>query len=67
MPKALSDREKQVLHLIARGYTQTEIATQLGISTGTVEAHRFRALKKLGLRSRADIVGYALQQGWLSE
>jgi DNA-binding NarL/FixJ family response regulator len=63
----LTTREEEVLRLIARGYTQREIATQLGIGISTVETHRFRALKKLGLRSRADIVRYALQQGWLSE
>jgi DNA-binding NarL/FixJ family response regulator len=63
----LTEREKEVLRLIARGHTNTEIASRLGIGMKTVETHRFRALKKLGLRSRADIVTYALQQGWLSE
>ena len=63
----LTKREEEVLRLIARGYTITEIASKLDIGTSTVETHRFHALKKLGLRSRADIVTYALQQGWLSE
>jgi len=64
---ALSDREEEVLRLIARGYTNREIATHLDVSVKTVETHKARAMEKLGLDSRAGIVGYAIRRGWLSE
>jgi DNA-binding NarL/FixJ family response regulator len=63
----LSDREAEVLSLVAKGYTNREIASRLDISTKTVETHKARAMEKLDLASRADIVGYAVRQGWLSE
>lgn len=65
-PEVLSPREEEVLRLIARGFTNKEIGEQLGISTRTVETYRSRIGSKLDLRSRAEIVRYALQQGWLS-
>jgi DNA-binding NarL/FixJ family response regulator len=61
----LSERESDVLRLIARGFTNKEIASQLGISVKTVETYKTRSMEKLGLKSRADIVRCALQQGWL--
>lgn len=61
----LSDRETDVLRLIAQGYSNKEIAAQLGISVKTVETYKARAMEKLQLAGRADIVRYALQQGWL--
>lgn len=61
----LSERESEVLRLIAHGYTNKEIAAQLGISVKTVETYKTRSMEKLGLKSRADIVRCALQQGWL--
>jgi DNA-binding NarL/FixJ family response regulator len=61
----LSDRETEVLKLIALGYTNKEIAAQLYISVKTVETYKARILEKLNLRSRADIVRYALKKGWL--
>jgi DNA-binding NarL/FixJ family response regulator len=61
----LSEREREVLRLIARGYTNKEIAAQLHISVKTVETYKTRLMEKLDLRSRADIVSYALRQGWL--
>src|SRR4051794_14258947 len=64
--EALSDREEEVLRLIARGFTNREIAAQLDVSVKTVETHRARAMEKLGLESRADIVGHAIRWGWLS-
>lgn len=64
---ALSDREEEVLRLIARGFTNREIATQLDVSVKTVETHKARAMEKLGLQSRADIVGHAIRRGWLAE
>jgi len=62
----LSERERQVLKLVAEGFSSREIADQLSISTKTVEAYRARFADKLGLRSRAQIVQYALNLGFLS-
>jgi len=63
----LSEREKQVLTLLAWGYTNKEIAARLSLSTKTVETYRVRVGEKLGLRSRTEMVQYALRQGWLDE
>jgi DNA-binding NarL/FixJ family response regulator len=63
----LSEREKEVLILLAWGYSNKEIAGNLGLSTKTVETYRVRINEKLGLRSRTEIVRYALRQGWLNE
>jgi DNA-binding NarL/FixJ family response regulator len=63
---ALSDREEEVLQLIARGHTNREIAARLDVSVKTVETHKARAMEKLGLDSRAAIVAYAIRWGWLS-
>lgn len=57
----LSARELEVLQLIALGYTQQEIAERLGVSVKTVETHKGRISEKLGLRTRAELVRYALQ------
>jgi two-component system, NarL family, response regulator NreC len=57
----LSDRERQVLRLIALGYTNQEIAGQLYLSVRTIEAHRRHLLDKLRLTTRADLVRYALE------
>jgi DNA-binding NarL/FixJ family response regulator len=62
----LSDREEEVLRLIARGFTNREIATQLDVSVKTVETHKARAMEKLGVDSRAGIVAYAIRSGWMS-
>jgi DNA-binding NarL/FixJ family response regulator len=61
----LSDRESEVLRLIASGYSNKEIASSLSLSVKTVEAHKANAMRKLGLTSRIDIVNYAILQGWL--
>lgn len=61
----LSEREQEVLRLIAWGHSNKEIAAQLGISVKTVEAHKANAMEKLDMRGRTDIVRYALLQGWL--
>jgi len=66
-PANLSEREKEVLVLLAWGYSNKEIAGNLGLSTKTVETYRVRISEKLGLRSRTNIVQYALRQGWLNE
>ena len=61
----LTDREAEVVRLIAMGYSNKEIAARLSISVKTVETHKARSLEKLDLHSRADLVRYALQRGWL--
>jgi len=63
---ALSDREEEVLRLIARGFTNREIAGQIDVSVKTVETHKARAMEKLGIDSRADIVAFAIRAGWMS-
>jgi two-component system, NarL family, response regulator NreC len=60
-----SEREHEVLRLIAWGYSNKEIAARLQLSVKTVEAHKANAMRKLGMRSRIDIVRYAILQGWL--
>lgn len=62
---ALSERETDVLRLIARGYSNKEIAAQLSISIKTVETYKARSMEKLQLGSRVDIIRYALDRGWL--
>lgn len=61
----LSDRERVILRLIARGYTNKEIASQLELSIKSVEKYKTRSLEKLGLRSRVEIVQYAIDRGWM--
>ena len=63
----LSDREREVLRLLALGHTNQEIATQLYISVRTAETHRAHIMQKLRLSSRAELVRYALEQGLLQE
>jgi two-component system response regulator NreC len=62
----LSDREQQVLTMVAYGHTYKEIAEQLELSVKTVETYRTRLGEKLGLRSRVDLVRYALEKELLS-
>jgi DNA-binding NarL/FixJ family response regulator len=61
----LSDREAEVVRLIAAGYSNKEIASRISLSVKTVETYKARSMEKLGLESRADLVRYALQRGWL--
>lgn len=61
----LSEREREVLQWVARGYTNQEVADRLALSVKTIETYRSRATTKLGLKSRAALVRYAQQQGWL--
>jgi two-component system response regulator NreC len=63
--KALSHREEEVLRYTARGYANKEIAELLTISAKTVEVHKARAMQKGAMRSRIDVVRYALLRGWL--
>jgi DNA-binding NarL/FixJ family response regulator len=64
---ALSDRETDVLKLLAQGYSNKEIAARLEISIKTVETYKARAMEKLDLGSRVDLVRYAVRQGWLAD
>lgn len=59
----LTPREREVLRLIALGHTNTEIATMLYVSVRTVENHRAGVMRKLGLRSRAELVRHAAEAG----
>jgi two-component system response regulator NreC len=63
----LSDREHEVLRLLALGHTNQEIARTLYISVRTAETHRAHIMQKLGLSTRAELVRYALDQGLLAE
>jgi DNA-binding NarL/FixJ family response regulator len=64
---ALSEREQEVMRYVAHGYSNKEIATKLDVSVKTIETYRYRASEKLGLSSRAELVRYAIGQGWLSD
>jgi DNA-binding NarL/FixJ family response regulator len=59
----LSTREREVLHLIAEGMSAKEVASELSISTKTVEAHRTSLMRKLGVRKATELVRYALRHG----
>ena len=61
----LTNREREVLHLAAEGYTNAEIADQLSISPRTAETHRANLMHKLGLRTHTDLIRYALRRGIL--
>lgn len=63
----LTGREEEVLRLIAWGYSNKEIASRLDLSVKTVETHKANAMHKLKMRSRIDIVRFALLQGWLED
>jgi DNA-binding NarL/FixJ family response regulator len=65
--EGLSDREREVVVRIARGFSNKEIAAELELSVKTVETYKARVAKKLGLHSRVDIVRYAARQGWLRD
>jgi two-component system response regulator NreC len=64
-PDAITAREREVLTLVAYGHTNKEIAALLGITVKTVETHKANAMQKLEITSRADLVRFALAQGWL--
>jgi two-component system response regulator NreC len=64
-PDDLSEREVEVLRLVALGHTNTEIASQLYLSVRTVESHRAHIQQKLRISSRAELVRYALDRGLL--
>jgi len=63
----LANREVQVLKLTALGFTNKEIALRLDVSAKSIETYKARAVEKLQLKSRADIVRFAAAQGWLAD
>ncbi|CAN5263780.1 MAG: response regulator transcription factor [Chloroflexia bacterium] len=65
--EVLSDREREVVKLTAEGYTAQQGAELLSLSPKTIETYRHRAMQKLGLTNRAELVRYALRAGLLSE
>ena len=62
---ALSEREREVLEMLAQGYAQREVGEKLGVSVKTIETYRARLTQKLGLKTRAELVKYALAVGLL--
>ncbi|MEM7492496.1 MAG: response regulator transcription factor [Pseudomonadota bacterium] len=62
---SLTTRERQILHLIAAGYSNNEIAERLSISPKTVDNHRTRMMAKLNVHSLAQLLSYALKEGLL--
>lgn len=63
--EALSEREREVVRLTAEGHSAQQAADQLSLSSKTVETYRHRAMQKLGLTNRAELVQYALRAGLL--
>ena len=59
----LTDRERQLYHLLAEGQSNKEIAARLGLSLHTVETHRTRIMEKLGVHSIAELVPGAVRRG----
>ncbi|MBD0282754.1 MAG: response regulator transcription factor [Thermoleophilaceae bacterium] len=61
----LTARERDVVHMVALGHTNAEIAARLSLSVRTIETHRARIQRRLGLSSRAELVRWALERGLL--
>ncbi len=66
-PPALSEREREVLRLLAHGHTNQQVADRLCISVKSVETYKARLMEKLGLKGRAELVRHALQHGLLKD
>jgi two-component system, NarL family, response regulator NreC len=66
-PDALTPREREIVTMVAFGHTNKEIANALGITVKTVETHKTNIMQKLELSSRAELVRFALTQGWLEK
>ncbi|WP_317259303.1 response regulator transcription factor [Paenibacillus baimaensis] len=64
--ETLSDRETEVVSLVAKGYSNKEVAEQLVISVKTVESHKANVMEKLGLKTRPELVKYAMKKGLLN-
>lgn len=65
--QSLTDREREVIKLIAFGYSNKEVAAKLGVTSKSVETYKMRASDKLAMRTRSRFVQYALLQGWFRE
>ena len=65
--RILSDRELQVLKFVALGYTSAQIAQRIHVGVKTVETYRSRVAEKLGLRTRRDVIRFAMQMGLLAQ
>jgi two-component system response regulator NreC len=63
----ITEREEEVLRMMAAGHSNKDIATSLEISIKTVEVHKANAMRKLGLHGRTDVVRYAVLNGWLKD
>ena len=63
----MSDRETEVIRLIAWGHSNKEIAVRLELSVKTIEAHKSNAMRKCGFTGRIDIIRFAILQGWLED
>jgi len=63
----ITEREREVLRLMALGHSNKEIALALDVSVKTVEVHKANAMRKLELAGRIDVIRYAILQGWLTE
>lgn len=63
--ETLTTRERELLHLVAEGHSSSEIAGRMSISQRTLETHRTNVNRKLGLRTQADLIRYALRRGIL--
>lgn len=66
IPAVLTSREREILSLIAEGYSNTEIGDQLNISHRTVDTHRTNLMKKIGVRNIAGLIRYAFRHGIVS-
>ncbi len=63
----LTDREKEILHLVASGHTNRQIADKLHLSINTVHNHRSSLMEKLGLHDRIELLKYAIRKGLVTE
>jgi DNA-binding NarL/FixJ family response regulator len=66
-PDSVTPREREIVTMVAYGHTNKEIASALGITVKTVETHKTNIMQKLELTSRAELVRFALTQGWLEK
>jgi DNA-binding NarL/FixJ family response regulator len=66
-PPRVTDREREVLRMMARGHSNKEIAAAMDISVKTVEVHKANAMRKLDLNGRIDVMKFAMLQGWLQD
>jgi RNA polymerase sigma factor (sigma-70 family) len=64
--RKLTARQREILQLVAEGYSAKEIAVQLNISTRTVEFHKYRIMEELNLKTSAELVQYAIKHGIVS-